>query len=335
MKNSIRNFTCLALVTGLVFSSTATVYASQPVPNSDLNIDFELLADGVSEKQKLDAEYAKIGIDLDDLLSLPVREDFQQAGEAYFQEAVKSNPAVYSAKAEERTLEAERIAYAGKMAKWSKSKGVSVPLELETVYMYLSHYVDVREPLAESNGIELNSNMSNIWAKYITDYDRETYDLYLSKGTNKEKIKAFTDSMLFVAMDRGVFAEGVSLAKGLRRDVAAQITELTGSGSITADDAIHLFITYKDAYTSGNSVEETIKLISDQLEPNQGIQSKTIAKQFVALLIAPTPLTLYGMAMTFYTELGYNLIDRANFLAMRMHFNFRMYDRMNYMYTIG
>ena len=53
------------------------------------------------------------------------------------------------------------------------------------------------------------------------------------------------------------------------------------------------------------------------------------------LLMAPMLFPIYGMAISFYTELGYNIIDRANFVSMRMYFNFRMYDRMNYKYKIG
>jgi len=264
-----------------------------------------------------------------------VREEFQQAGEAYLLEALKNSPATYSTEDDERTLEAERIAYSGKMASWSKSKNSAVNVEKEALYMYLSHYVDVSEPLAASNGIDTNSNMSNIWAKYITDYDRETYDLYLSKGANKEKFKLFTESILFVAGNKDTFTDGIAYAKYLRVVSGEQITQLVEDVIITAYDSKDLYETYKDAYLSGNSIEEIVELISKRLEPKQGIESKTIALQFVGLLLSPTPLTLYGMAMTFYSELGYNLIDRANFLAMRMYFNFRMYDRMYYKYTIG
>lgn len=156
--------------------------------------------------------------------------------------------------------------------------------------MYLSHYVDVREPLAESNGIHTNSNKSNIWAKYITDYDRETYDLYLSKGTNKEKFKAFTDSILFVSGNKDTFKNGVNFTKVLRKDVAAQISELLAGGVITYDDGRELFKTYHNAYTSGASIEDTVRVLSEQLAPKAGIESKSIAKQFVGLLMAPAPL---------------------------------------------
>lgn len=335
LTNYLKKFTCMALVTGFVLSSTTTAFASEKVSYSDEEIDFELLADGISEKQKLDAEYAKIGVNLDELLSLPVREDFQQAGEAYVQEALSNTPAVYNAEDDARTLEADRIAYAGKMAYWSKTKNPSVNVQRETLYMYLSHYVDVREPLAESNGIDINSNRSNIWAKYITDYDRQTYDLYISKGISKEKFKAFTDTILFVSGNKGTFENGVNFAKGLRTNIASQIADLSVNGIITYDDGAELFKTYKNATTSGASIEDTVALLTEQLAPKQGIDSKSIAKQFVGLLMAPTPLTLYGMAVSFYAELGYNLMDRANFLAMRSYFNFRMYDRMNYKYQIG
>lgn len=105
-------------------------------------IDFELLACGLSEKQKLDTEYAKICVNLDELFKLPIREDFQQAGEAYFQEAISNTSSVYNTKDESRTLEADRIAYAEKMANCSKTKNSSVNVQKETLYMYLSHYVD-------------------------------------------------------------------------------------------------------------------------------------------------------------------------------------------------
>ena len=332
--NYLKKIICMALVTGFAFSSTISIFASEKTSYNVEGIDFELLADGISEKQKLDAEYAKIGVNLDELLSLPVRDDFQQAGQTYIQEGLKNISVVYNTENETRTLEADRIAYAGQMAYWSKTKNSSVDVERETLYMYLSHYVDVREPLAESNGIILNSNKSNIWAKYITDYDRQTYDLYISRGTNKEKFKAFTDTIQFISGNKDTFKSGVDYAKNLRNITRPQISDLASS-IITVDDGVELFNTYKKAYMNGASVEDTIKLLSDQLEIKQGIDNKSIAKQFVGLLMAPTPLTLYGMAVSFYTELGYNLIDRANFLSMRMYYNFRMYDRMNYKNKIG
>lgn len=111
-----KKITCMVLMTGLVITSTTTAFASDKATNVGEEIDFELLADGISEKQKLDAEYAKIGVDLNELLKLPVREDFQQAGKAYFEETASTTPTVYSEVYETRTLEAERIAYSGKMA---------------------------------------------------------------------------------------------------------------------------------------------------------------------------------------------------------------------------
>lgn len=201
--------------------------------------------------------------------------------------------------------------------------------------MYLSHYIDVREPLAPSNGIDLNSNMTNIWAKYITQYDRDTYDLYLSKGSSKEKFKFFTDSMVFVASNKSTFINGVSIARNLNNIIPLQIGKFVVEAGVAKDDITNLYEQFEDAYKSGVSVESTIELISKQLKPKPGINPNTVAKQFIALVLAPNPLTLYGMAMTFYTELGYNIIDKANFLAMRMYYNFRVIDRMYYRDSIG
>ena len=143
MKNNkltiyIKKVTCMALVAGFVLTSTTVALASEKDSHNVKEIDFELLANGILEKQKLDAEYAKIGVNLDELLNLPEREDFKQVGQAYFQERMKNPSVIYNAENEARTLEANRIACAGQMAYWNKTKNSSVDIERETLYMYLS-----------------------------------------------------------------------------------------------------------------------------------------------------------------------------------------------------
>lgn len=78
---------------GLIITNSTPVFAAS---TSEDEIDFNLLADGITAKQNLDAEYAKLGINLDDILALPAREDFQQAGLAYLEEASKTIPVSYA-----------------------------------------------------------------------------------------------------------------------------------------------------------------------------------------------------------------------------------------------
>lgn len=117
----LKKFTCMALMAGLVFSSTTTAFASEKTVYSDDELDFELLADGVSATQQLSEEYAKLGIDLNDLLRLSYREDFNQEAIAYVNKKNLDLPVSYN-ESVGRTLEADRLAYAGKMEYVYKSQ---------------------------------------------------------------------------------------------------------------------------------------------------------------------------------------------------------------------
>lgn len=331
----LKKFTCMALMAGLVFSSTATTFASEKSTSSNDEIDFELLADGVSATQQLSEEYAKLGIDLNDLLRLSYREDFNQDAIAYVNKKSLDLPVSYN-ESVGRTLEADRLAYAGKMAKWSMSINPKVTdINKETVYMYLSHYVDVQSPLDISNGIDNNSNMSNVWAKFIVPYDRETYDVYLAKGKARQAFTAIANSLTYFTGKRQLLKDTKDAVLGIQPVVATKTAYLTGQAGLTVVDGMNLFKTYKECYDNGKNVEETINAVKEMVSPKQGISNETIALQFVSLMLSPTPLTLDVIMMNFYIELGTNLMDRANYLSMRMYFNFRMYDRMNYKYSLG
>lgn len=330
-----KKITGLVVLTSFLVSSTLTTYASTNISNE--GVDFELLADGISAKQKLDSEFKKIGINLDDVLKLPQREDFMQEGKRYIESTKNKNIAFYNVEDETRTLEAERLAYAAKMAKWSQSVNPSVDINKETLYMFLSHYIDVPYPLDASNGIDTNSTSNNIYGKFITQYDRDTYNLYISRGAAKRGFESYMNTINF-ALNVKDLSNTVNTVKDAGKVLTQNIFQLTGEMGMTASNGEKLYSSYKTAHIEGKSLEETVELLASQIEPKPGISGRTIAESFVGLLLTVGtmgPVAIPMMLMNLYIDLGLNLYDKANFYGMRMYFNFRLYDRMSYKSQLG
>lgn len=137
-----------------IFTTTLTASAAVPAQtNGSLGTDYENLANAISERYYLDEELKKIGLSIDSIFSLPKQDEnfYKEASELTADILPQRDTRSLPTKTVQ-TLEAQRLAYAGKMAKWSISKNPSLAEDKEVVYMYLSHYVDVRLPLDVSNG---------------------------------------------------------------------------------------------------------------------------------------------------------------------------------------
>lgn len=279
----------------------------------------------------MEALYAEAGLDLNEILELPEREDFKQAASVYFNQLVPSIPASRSGSG--RTLEAERLAYAGKMAEWSQSKNQKVDLKKEMLYMYISHYIDVQNPLDAFHGIDKNSLNENILAKYITDYDRKSYDIYVSKGTAKQAAQAVTSAVLLVSQSSGGVTDALSFLRGNRNKFAG-VLRLGADFLITVDDIDALKKTFSFCYNRGESVEDTIAMLENQLESfNKPLMdSKNVAKQFVGFMLGPKLAAVPLAAFSLYTELGFNLLNITNYYSLRLYYNFRWSDRVDFAY---
>lgn len=107
--------------------------------------------------------------------------------------------------AEKKLEKARKISdkwvYASQMAKENMQRdGNAKDVNKETLYMYLSHYVDIRTGVLDT----VNPNISNdgYFSAWIVNDDRRAYDQYVSKALSGEKtftavkaVKSFIDNV--------------------------------------------------------------------------------------------------------------------------------------------
>lgn len=339
MKKTLKKAISSILLLSL-FATTLTAAAAPAAPaqtNENQSIDYESLADAISERYYLDEELKKIGLSIDSIFSLPKQDEnfYKEAAELTADILPQSNTRSLPTKTVQ-TLEAQRLAYAGKMAKWSISKNPSLSEEKEVVYMYLSHYVDVRLPLDASNGISNNSEGNNVFAKYIQDFDRQTYDLYLSKGSAFRAVQRIKNILLWGKDAPKSIIDSTEWLVNQKKTVLNLITNI-GSGTITTLDGIDAFDDFAKALKAGKSPEAIINDVIDSFRPKFGVRAETIGRSFSGIIFSTLSGSLEPHAplislLNIYIDLLIDIFDRANFAAMRSYFNFRLYDRMDAYY---
>lgn len=331
--NKIKKITSMLLLSGMLVTAPTSVQASDSTSSSE-NIDYELLADAVSERTYLDEELNKIGLSVDKIFELPkMDEQFYNETTALTQD-IWEDSSSYELEPTVQTLEAQRLAYAGKMARWSKSKNPTVNEQQEVIYMYLSHYVDVPRPLAASNGISNNS--TGLLAQYIRNRDREAYDLYLSRGSGIQAAKNIKNLISFGASAPGDVKDSINWLRGEKRKV-----ELIGHGGeiiLDAIDGVQAFNSIQESMQAGKSPEDIIDSVRERLQPKYGEMSEEIAKGFseIVFSIAAGNLTPQGAIITatgIAFDLSMNIYDTLTFIGMRIDFSARYSGRFDYYMT--
>lgn len=330
-KKYIKNLTCLTLVTCLLLSNSATAFAAEPVGSQD--VDFDLLADLISERTYLDKELANIGMSLDKIFALPKMDDsFYEEVEALTKDVMPNSVSAYADEPTIQTLEAQRFAYAGKMAQWSVAQKSGRIIEDEVVYMYLSHYVDVPQPLDISNGISNNSE-NNTLGKYICQYDRDTYDLYLSKGSALQTARDIKNFVSFSYNSYSGVDSAISWAKNM--EINVKLLANFGGGGVTATCGAAAFDIIEKGLKGGQTPEQILEDVTVSLDPTYGEASRSIALEILSFVFSTlgesltTTGTIISLASV-YIELSTAILDKANFAAMRSYFSFRWADRFDY-----
>lgn len=144
-----------------------------------------------------------LGFDVKMIMELPDKsDDFYADLDTYSQE-IKDTYADLYAEVKQETPSSQEILdeliyiaeskgnamdYAYKMAQWSINDlgWPADAINQEAVYMYLSHYIDrqgtfwdTMDPARLNDGPSVSDD--GYFAKYITDYDREAFDIYMTK----------------------------------------------------------------------------------------------------------------------------------------------------------
>lgn len=115
----------------------------------------------------------------------------------------------------------ERLAYSWYIAEVNAARDRRAgPLESETVYMYLSHYVDT--PRGVYPGLDAHSNHDQYYAAWISDDDRRVYDQFLATNSTLAGGNALVESAkALVGMKGVVSGETLRNVQGLRDAFAA------------------------------------------------------------------------------------------------------------------
>lgn len=330
LRKCVNKLLHVSMVSGLLFANIISVAASDVKANTT---DLNLLADLVSERHYLDQELADIGMSLDEIFELPQQDENFYAEVEKLTEGVLLEPiTTYSNEETKQTTEAQRLKYAGEMAKWSVSQKPGRNYNQEVVYMYLSHYVDVPSPLSDYNGISNNST-GNVLAKYICQMDRNAYDIYLSKGASYQAVRNINNLVDFTTSSSDSAKDALNWIKD-KKTLVGYIEEGIDT-KLTIDSGGEALDAISNAMQNNISPEEITKSVTDSLTPKYGDKAEEIALESVAIVfdLVKGKATPFGMIITaagITVDLSTKLLDQLNFISMRIDFSYRWDKRFSY-----
>ena len=186
------------LLTNFTFLSSSVSYADSPQKDK-----YELASDVLAELFEINKLLSEVGLDLESLSDLPDRD--QQYYDAMISRMVEttsdtqlkiffiyslSSPKYYPPDrnnriplpkpSKESMLSADQWVYAMQMAIQNKKRDPEVKdISKETIYMYMSHYIDIPTGIIEE-GIDKSISNDQYFSAWITREDRPVYDRYIN-----------------------------------------------------------------------------------------------------------------------------------------------------------
>ncbi len=197
------------LITNFTFLSSGVSYADAPQKDK-----YELASDVLAELFEINKLLSEVGLDLDMLSNLSNRD--KKYYEAMANRVIettsdpqlklelieiisdsKINPNPDNSKpSEEAKTSSDRWVYATQMAIQNRKHDPTVTdLTKETMYMYMSHYIDIPTGII-TEGIDKSISNDQYFSAWITKDDREVYDRFISDIKISDKIYAVSDAIL-------------------------------------------------------------------------------------------------------------------------------------------
>lgn len=266
-----------------------------------------------------------------------------------------------SPRAEEIVQTADMAAYAVEMANWSTSKRPDLDYNMEVVYMYMSHFVDIQTPF-EVSRVDQHSE-SGLLAKWITDYCRRCYDQYFKTGSANQFAGNFLKGLTLLGDKKTILTSGNPLKIKDATDKISAMTAylsvgLTESGMFNSSQEEKILdkidqltveaVNHIDQMPYENEQEfiELIKQLENEIKSDLGWWFETeglgdinklalsIGNAIVCSAIAIVSgggifLALLPFA-GFYIDTVVNIIDKVNFAALIRMRNFRTVERIYY-----
>ncbi|WP_077368996.1 hypothetical protein [Anaerosalibacter sp. Marseille-P3206] len=343
------------LVITILVSYSSTIFASN---YNITNIDREFMSDFISDIAYINSVLEPLGITFNDFLNLFEKDTlFYNELEGYIN-SLDIEPSEYetsileslssesSDHRENANLLGNRIGYASYIANENKKIDSNAKdLETETVYMYLSHYIDVSDPSVVTP-VDYNSH-DGYFSAWITNDDRTTYDTYMSKGSainTSRNLKRVVSGVISIYSNntnyQGIFnalKEQENISKDLYNDLIPVIDDVD-----TLKDIIPSIF---DLFNQSETAEDyIIRLNNDLGLENYDINvSRTIIKATitgilayasggVSIVLSPVFSSLAGDAVGELTSISFNMYkdfyDYVNWLSLSLYRNMRVVNRM-------
>ena len=253
-KGATGAFVGVALVLAGVQPAQATSAHQSLSPNAS-----EVIEGSVDLAQAL----TEFGITESDLVTIGPSE------EGFFEEvaaialAGESEPEASSNSAIACSL-GERTTYAAQIAATNLARDARArTLAEETMYMYLSHYVDM-SPSHYGSTCSHHSESSR-YAAWITNDDRNAYNSFLSIVNLTDKVTAFSDAIGTASLLSG--APALPKHLGNAADNVRTVLEGTDYG-LTAISAVELGDRLLESHRSGASATQAIADLHDSFSPD-------------------------------------------------------------------
>ncbi len=340
------------LIITILMSYSSTIFASN---YNITTIDNEFMSNFISDIAYINSVLEPLGITFNDFLNLAEKDAlFYNELEDYV-DSLEIEPSGYaletlssesSVDRENANLLGNRIGYASYIANENKKIDRNAKdLEIETVYMYLSHYIDVSDPSVVTP-VDYNSH-DGYFSAWITNDDRTTYDTYMSKGSainTSRNLKNVVSGVISIYSNntnyQGIFdalKEQENISKDLYNDLIPVIDDV--------DTLKDLIPSIFDLFNQSETAEDYIIALNNDLGlENYDINvSRTIIKAAitgilayasggVSVVLSPVFASLAGSAVGELTSISFNMYkdfyDYVNWLSLSLYRNMRVVNRM-------
>ncbi len=341
------------------------IYEFSGINTGEIDTDYIIRATTAAEAYS--SLLDKFGISKEEVLSLPKREAaFYEYLNNYTNNILAQMPNTQNARSMSEdfaeSMNGKRMAYAVECAKWSmprrpdyrnmpkSSDKYREAFNKEVAYMFMSHYIDVPNPFSGDNVAEHSEGQ--LLAKWITDYCRNDYDEYFKRGNNIEWLQNILKATAMAADSK----MSISALENAETNVATLLPSIAANG-ITAKDILTRYNIKHNrsilkAIAEIQALDETefinkMKILQDELEDDLALWYDDLNGEEITSLVFATFGSVCAMISGggvfaillpfagFYIDTYINLINRANWVAMRSYVRFRVGKRTYYYWGIS
>lgn len=334
----MKKILCIALAISLCVFNSFGVLASNYAADQQY---YQFVGDVISETTHISQALDEIGLSLQQIMDLPTPTT------SFSNDADQYTTRLYRSSAQEaipETLLGDRISHVTKMADQSVRRNPNLHLNphMEVVYMYLSHYVDVRVPSDITSPVNSNS-LGGTLGMYILPIDRRSYDIYMQRGSAARA----GNVLMKLSTSLNAFSGNIKAQFEVVKTIRALLIKLYNFFEIknNSQDSIENYIELKNIVfnsienniSNAQSVEQLIELVNLDLALEKDYD--TSLKDGVVDIISSIAVALAGggvvgvavsgamLAADQLRILSKDFFDHVNWLSLSTTRNMRIADR--------